>query len=258
MNWIPDNAEEPALTRDAFLKGRLLLDQPARGHRAGTDAMLLIAAAGTGERLVDLGAGPGPIGLGALALGRFRFATLVEVDPVIARIARGNSALNGLAGRVVVAEADVAARPAVLARAGLEAGLADVVMMNPPYNEPGRHRPSPLAARVQAHAMTADDADLWVKAAARYLTGSGRLVMIHRPEALPWLLPLLAKRFGDIAILPVHPRADQLAGRVLLAGRLNSKAPARMRPALVLHTPEGGFTELARSIHDGEAQLSMW
>ena len=56
---------EPALTEDALLGGRVRLLQPPRGYRVAVDAVLLAAAvdAAAGERVLDLGAGVGAVGL---------------------------------------------------------------------------------------------------------------------------------------------------------------------------------------------------
>ncbi len=107
---------EPAA--DLFFGGKLRLAQPDRGHRAGTDAALLVAAAGEAERVVDLGSGVGAVGLGLLALGRAGRAVLVEREAEVAALARANIALNGLAERAVVVEADVTGRAAALRRGG--------------------------------------------------------------------------------------------------------------------------------------------
>ena len=58
-------AAADGLTEDAWLGGALTLVQPKRGHRVGTDAALLVAAAGdVGQgRIVDVGAGVGAVGL---------------------------------------------------------------------------------------------------------------------------------------------------------------------------------------------------
>ncbi len=50
---------EIAISEDKLLGGKLTLFQPERGHRAGTDAMLLIAAARPFAKgnIVDIGAG---------------------------------------------------------------------------------------------------------------------------------------------------------------------------------------------------------
>jgi tRNA1(Val) A37 N6-methylase TrmN6 len=243
---------------DVFLDGRLRLFQPERGHKAGTDAILLIAAAGQGDCVVDLGSGGGVVGLGLLALGRARRVLLVERDAEAASFARRNVALNGFDAEAAIVEADIAASAAALAAAGLAPGVADLVVSNPPYNEPGRHRTSPDPARAAAHAMIPDAMARWLKAATRALGGDGRIAMIHRPAALPWLLPMVADRFGAVSVLPVHPRASEPASRVLVGGRLNTKAPARVLPALVLHEADGAFTSEVSALQRGEAALSLW
>lgn len=242
---------------DVFFGGSLRLTQPRTGHRSGTDAVLLAGAAPDAQCVVDLGSGAGAVGLGLLALGRAQRALLVERDPANAAFARANIALNGFAEKAAVIEADITARAAVLHAAGLEKGMADLVVCNPPFNEPGRHRTSPDAARAAAHEMSPDGMPLWLKAAARALSGNGRLVMIHRPEALPWLLPMIAARFGNLAVLPVQAREGEAASRVLIGGRLNSKAPARLLPALVFHGADGRFTGRAMAIQAGQGRLDL-
>ena len=56
---------ETELTEDALLGGRVRLLQPRRGYRVAVDAVLLAAAidAAAGERVLDLGAGVGAVGL---------------------------------------------------------------------------------------------------------------------------------------------------------------------------------------------------
>lgn len=243
---------------DAFFGGRLRLAQLRHGHRAGTDAVLLLAAAGRAGCVADLGSGVGPVGLGLLALGRAKQALLVERDAESAAFARVNLTINGLEGRATVVEADITGKAAVLAAAGLGPASADLVVCNPPFNMPGQHRASPDPARASAHAMTPDEMDMWLKAAARVLTGDGRLALIHRPESLPWLLPMILRRFGGPSILPVHPTGTEPASRVLIGARLNSKAPARMMPALVLHDVGGAFTSEASALHAGERELALW
>ena len=68
---------------DRFLGGRLSLRQPASGHRAGTDAVLLAACLSSSARgrAVDVGAGVGAAGLAVLSRNREIDMTCVEIDP---------------------------------------------------------------------------------------------------------------------------------------------------------------------------------
>ncbi|MER2607122.1 MAG: SAM-dependent methyltransferase, partial [Siculibacillus sp.] len=75
-------------TLDRFLDGRLLLEQPVKGHhRAGLDAMLLAACVPeTAEGVVvDLGAGIGTAGLAVAVRApgvRVRLAGTTPIDCV--------------------------------------------------------------------------------------------------------------------------------------------------------------------------------
>ena len=71
------------LTEDRWLGGRLVLVQPRRGHRVGTDAALLVAAAGDARqgRIVDVGAGVGAVGLALAQRNPLASVDLVELDP---------------------------------------------------------------------------------------------------------------------------------------------------------------------------------
>lgn len=243
---------------DRLLGGRLALFQPAEGHRAGTDAVLLGAAAaiGEGETFIDVGAGVGTAGL-ILAL-RCRTATglLLEADATTAEFARRNIAVNGLADRVDVVEADLFARGADRPEA-LRPERADLVLTNPPFFAAGQVRASPDPARAAAHVMGRQGHGDWLAAAAALLAPGGRLVMIHRPDALPALLAACEGRIGGVTVRAVQPREGADAVRILLVGVKGSRAPLRLAPPLVLHRPDGAFTAGAEAIHRGETLVAM-
>lgn len=244
-------------TVDGFLDGRLAVEQPRTGaHRAGLDAVLLAAAvpeAMTG-RVVDLGAGVGVAGLCVAARCPGVSLDLVEIDPSAAALARSNAVRNAavVGSRIAVTEADVTA----WATAGLARNGAAAVIMNPPYHPADRTRPSPSTARSGAHRIEAEALDGWMRAAAGLLHPQGRLVVIFRADETPRLLALAGKRFGGLALLPIHPRAGGAASRVLLAGRPQSRAPFRLLPGLVLHEADGRYTSAADAILRG-ARLAV-
>ena len=245
----------PEARIDAFLDGRLLLRQPARGHRAGTDAVLLAArlAARSGQ-LIDAGAGVGAAGLVLAQRAPELIVTLVEIDPETAALARENIELNDLGGRVAVVEADFLSAARRRA-AGLPEGKADFVLTNPPWLSPRRSRASPDPGRSLAHVRGPEGLDGWMRAVAALLAPGGRVATILPAEDLTDLLAACAGRFGDLAIRPVHPRAGEAAIRLLAEGRKGSRAAPRLMPGLVLHEADGSFTPLAAAIHRGEATL---
>jgi tRNA1(Val) A37 N6-methylase TrmN6 len=246
----------PEITDNSLLDGRLRLRQLRRGHRFGTDAVLLAALAARQEfeRAVDLGAGVGAAGL-ALALYRPQgIIVLVEIEPLLARLAEENAALNGFAAQVAVVAGDVESAGTGGAGPELVAGSADLVLMNPPFHSASSHRRSEEPLRAQAHAADDGLLERWIAAAARLLRSRGRLVLIHRADGLRDVLKNLAPRFGGVAVRPVHPRADAPATRILVEAIRGGKAPLQLLPGLVLHEADGRFTQHAEALHRGDPQ----
>ena len=243
-----------ATTDDAVLGGRLKLLQPVDGHRAGHDAILLAAAAPAAKHAIDLGAGIGTAGLALLARGVAERVTLVEIDPKLAELARANAIRNGYAGRAEIVVADIRkiARgkgPAALAAA------AGLVIANPPFNDPGRRNVSPDAGRRRAHAAADSELDPWFAAADGALAAGGRLVLIHRPEAIEPILALLAGRFGATELIPIFPRAAAAAIRVIVRAIKGRRTPPSLRPGLVLNDADGRPTAAAEAILRDAAPL---
>jgi tRNA1(Val) A37 N6-methylase TrmN6 len=254
-------ATADGLTEDRWLGGRLLLVQPKRGHRVGTDAALLVAAAGDAlqGQIVDVGAGVGAVGLALAQRNPHASVDLVEIDPDLARLAERNAARNGLEARTRVLRLDV-----LSAKERREAALsesASCVVTNPPFFDAHAVRASPDQAKARAHVLAGADGGAtladWIQASLAMLAPGGRFVMIHRPEALSMILSAIEGRLGALAILPVHPTAGASAHRLLVSGVKGSKAPLRVAPALVLHGADGRLAAEADAIHRGE-RLIGW
>lgn len=245
------------LTEDAVLGGRLRLRQPLRGHRVGHDAILLAAAttARPGQHAVDLGAGIGAAGLALAARVPELSVSLVEIEPALAALGEENARLNGLPVRAIAL--DVGAPPRAFADAGLPPECAACVLMNPPFNDPARHRSSPDRQRRRAHAAEAESLAVWLKTANRLLAPNGVLTMIWRADRLAELLPALAQNFGDVGVLPVHPQPAAPAIRVILRARKGNRAPLTIYPGLILNDDAGRPTEVAQAVLREAAPLPL-
>src|SRR5260370_2025205 len=221
-------------TEDAFLGGQLHLRQPKSGHRAGHDAILLAAAtpAGPGDRVVDFGAGVGAAGLAVARRVSGIELVLVEIAAALAGLARGNAASNVIAADVIVL--DVTSGADAFAAARLPPDSVDVVLMNPPFNDPARHRASPDKAREIAHVSTTAALEKWVHAARRILKSGGALTLIWRADGLVEVLSTLGRGFGSLELLPVHGEATTPAIRVLIRAIKAGKAPLQMHAPLLL------------------------
>ena len=250
---------DPALdlTEDAFLGGQLRLRQLKSGHRAGHDAVLLAATtpAHPGDRVADLGAG---VGVAGLAVGR-RVAgidlVLVEIDPTLAGLARSNAAANDIAAEVIVL--DVEAGAAAFVACGLAPDSINVVLMNPPFNDPARHRRSPDGARGMAHVATETTLANWIHAARRILKSSGVLTLIWRADGISEVLSALDHGFGSLEILPVHGDVRAPANRILVRAIKGGRAPTQLHPALMLNDESGLPNKRVQEILAGKGILPL-
>jgi len=237
-----------ALTRDAFLGGRLNLWQPRTGYRAATDPVFLAAfvPARPGESVLDLGCGAGTAGL---CLAR-RVGGLdrhgLEIQPDYAALARRNAAENDLA--MTVHEGDLRRPPAAL-----RARVFDQVLLNPPYH-PATGAPATDAGRDRARREGEAGLADWIAAALRRLRPGGTVCVIHRAARLGGILAALEGPAGAIEVLPLAPRPGRPAGRILLRARKGNRAPLRLYPPLTIHAgsthvrDESDYTAIASNV----------
>lgn len=236
-------------TEDAALGGRLRLRQPKRGHRFGHDAILLAAAteARAGERAVDLGAGVGAAALALAARVPGLGVTLIEIDAALCALAGENAARNHMADRVRALALDAEDRGA-LAAAGLRADSIDRVLMNPPFNDPQRQNVSPDPRRRLAHVATSGLLARWVETAAWLLKPQGMLTLIWRADALADVMAALKPHFAGIAVLPVYPRLDASAIRVIVRAVKAGQGGTVVFPGLVLNDDSGRPSAAAEAV----------
>jgi len=253
----PAETQLADVTEDLFLGGQLRLRQPKRGHRAGHDAMLLAAATAvkSGQRVVEFGAGVGAAGLAVAHRVADIDLTLVEIDSTLASLAQANSIANNINARVLVF--DVTANAEAFSAVGLGPDSADVVLMNPPFHDAARHRASPDVARQVAHIALEDTLETWIHAARRVLKSAGVLTLIWRADGLAEVLTALARGFGGVSVLPVHPVPGSAAIRVLVSAIKGGRAPLTLHPALVLQDANGASSAEAEAILEGKATLAL-
>ena len=244
-----------ATTRDAFLGGKVYVHQPKKGcHRAGLDAVYLAAAlpADTTGHVVDLGSGVGTAGFCAAARLDGVSVTLTDIDPLALELAqRGleDAANSAFAARIRTLDADVTAKGSLRHAAGLTPGMADHAIMNPPYYEAEKFRASPATARAGAHMLDERGLEPWAKTATDIIKEGGSLTVIFRADGIAELLNVLQGRFGAIDVIPLRPRPDAPATRVLIRAIRASKSPLQLLPGFVLHEAGGSdFTPQSKAV----------
>jgi len=241
------------LTENGFLDNQLTLQQPAKGFRAGSDAVLAAAAvpAKSGERVLDAGAGAGAI---ALCLA-WRVAGLavegLEIQPELAELARRNAKANGLAGRVAFHVGDLGSPPKELT--GL---LFDHVVSNPPYYRADRAQASPDGLKAQSHMEGELTLGRWIDQCLALLRPGGTLTLIHRIERLGDILEVAADR-GAVILFPLWPRLGAPARQVIVRITKGGAPACHLDAGLVLHEADGAFTPAADDILRGRSALAL-
>lgn len=243
-------SEAGATTSGGLLDGCVEFEQPARGYRAAIDPVLLAASVQlTRGDVLELGAGAGAATLCLAHRQPDLRIVALEIDPDMAALARRNVASNRMAERVEIVVADIGRLPPALL------GRFDAVFCNPPFDAAARASPSPHPDKRRA--TTEDGAALrdWIDAASRALKPRGALQMIHRADRLAELLAALAPRYGDIETIPLWPRANEPAKRVILRARRDARGPSILQAGLVLHDRTGAFTPAAEFVLRAGAAL---
>jgi len=248
---------EPAETIDAFHRGAFHIVQPkGRGHRAGMDAMLLASLVNDirAIRVADLGAGAGAAGLAVASRLEHAEVTLFERSPDMVAFAQKGLALaenSRFAGRVSVVSADVTLTGHSRNAAGLIDNTFHHVIMNPPFND-GSDRLTPDPLKAEAHAMTKDLLETWLRTASAILMSGGQLSLIARPESVGDIIAACGRRFGGLEITAIHPRLGEAAVRILVTAIKGSRARLTLRFPLVMHE-EGGhnFTPFVDDLNNG-------
>ena len=238
------------VTEDGLLGGRVRIRQPARGYRVNVDTLLLAAAVEVrdGTRLMEAGCGVGAA-LIAVAVRNENISLLgVERETNIAQVARENVALNAMTPRIEIATGDALDKHA-------NYGVFDGVFLNPPFDSEHEGR-APAAARRHAHVSDVS-IDQWIAALADRLKGGAALTLIHRAETLSEILAALEGRLGGPEIIPIRPRAEAPAKRVIVRARKGSRAPLKLLKGLDLHDPSGAkYAPETDAILRGEAVLT--
>lgn len=241
---------------DGFLGGKLRLKQPRDGFRSGHDAVLLAAAANPpmGGHIAELGCGAGVASLCFVARRQDAQITGLDIDDKMIGLAGQNATANGLEAQTHFRTGDVAGPFADL---HVVANSFDEVIANPPYYETGTVPPIDDDGKARAHIAAHGTLDNWVKCAAALTRAKGYVTFIHRADALTGLLAVMSKRLGDLHILPVLPKPNRPATRVLVRGRRDARAPVTLLPPLVLQDGDGAPSQAAEAVLRHGAALAF-
>lgn len=213
-------------TTDKFLDGRVIIQQPINGYRAATDPVFLAASVdlSLGRKVLDVGCG---VGVASLCLAaRLPDAEIsgLEVQDNYATLASQNATQNNAS--LTVYHGDLADPPNAL-----KDQVFDQVITNPPFHR-NKSRSADVGKALADHETL--NLSKWIALSLRRVRPHGYFTIIHMAEVLPEILQAL-DNCGDIRVLPLAPRRQQDANRVLVRARKLSKTPATILPPFVVH-----------------------
>lgn len=190
------------------------------------------------DRVYDLGTGTGVLAF-LLAVRGVRDVVAIEKNPVMADIAQRNVIGNRCEERIVVKEADYRD-----AKTLFPEGDADLVIVNPPYGEPGRGALSvQQGVRAAKQEVTATREDV-LNAAVHLLRFGGRLALVQRAErAAEWIAAMENKNLRIKRLRWVHSHWGEPAKAVLIEARWQGQAGVQVLPPLIVHREDGGYSD---------------
>lgn len=239
------------LTNDAFLDGRVHVLQPAEGFRSGLDAVILAAAVPARERqlVCDLGAGAGAASLCLAQRVSGLLMTTVEIDPALVKLTEENFRQNQMQATLDAIEADILERPRRIARQYFHH-----VFSNPPFYDAAKGTIAPSGRKAMAKSIDTDSLEIWLRFARAIVRPKGTVTIILPPAQIATALQTLTRSGLGATITPLWPRLSEPAKRLILCVQVNSNAPLKMNPGMVLLDEGGRPTRAAEEIlREGKA-----
>ena len=226
---MEENCLRPGESLEELFEGGLKIIQNKNYYRFTSDSVLLtrFVRAKRGERVADLCAGSGIVGLHfyALAPEAVSSVTLFEMQPELSEMSARSVALNGLENFTAVCS-----RVQDIGREYNEA--FSLVLCNPPY-ERGGFENADYKKAVCRKEITVTLADI-VDAARRALKFGGRLALVNRADRLAEVLYAMKSRGIEPKRLQFVCGREGAKPYLLLAeGTKGAKEGMEILPALV-------------------------
>ena len=194
-------------------------------------------------RVLDLGTGTGVIPL--LIVDEVSKIHAIELNPIMASIARRNVEINSLDEKIEIVEGDYRS-----IKKFFRAESFDLVTVNPPYRALGSGEVNRARGVANArHEFTATLEDV-ITAARFALKYHGVLCMIHIPERLCEIVDALHRHQFEMKRLRlIQPKAAREPNLMLIEAMVGAHSGLKILPPLIVHNDDGSYTEEIKKIY---------
>jgi tRNA1(Val) A37 N6-methylase TrmN6 len=249
----PAANENPELTQDKLLGGKVVIFQPKKGYRVAVDSCLLAAAipAHAGDKILDLGVGTGAVSLCIRA--RVPKCQIVGIDKNTGylELAQKSVEKNDWEQSIDLHFGDVCHPPRIL-----ELHSFDYVVANPPYFDADAYFKSPNIGKTEAHASHGSNLADWVACAKRFLKPDGQFFIIYPSDKEQSLCDALKAEFNHIALFRVYSSSETTPIRLIMAAKTVQTGQNTVLEAGKLHIRDekGAYTPTGRGVlWDGDS-----
>lgn len=244
MVEVPDDSQ--LMTVDTLFDGEVYCRQFKNGYRFSVDAVLAahFHTPSKGERVLDLGAGSGVIGLIMMYRWRERIATLksLEVQPELCDVANHNYVINGFDDKCRCHQGDVTEILQIFKPESFS-----LVVSNPPFYRPETGRQSlDTQSKIARHQITAGIRG-FAKGAAAVLKNGGSAVFVYPAEQFAELAAALADvrlEIKDLQFVYSYPKV-QINAKLLLVRCVKNggRGVSVKEPLYIYQEKNGAYSE---------------
>jgi tRNA1(Val) A37 N6-methylase TrmN6 len=231
------------LTEDSIFNGRIKLFQPKIGYRAALDPIILASfiSPGPHQKILDVGCGVGTISLILKMRESTAEITALDMDKRMCQICEQNAAANGFSVEVLNVRIED--------RAILKERLFDHVVTNPPFFEEKSSKVSESKKFANFETISLVE---WIALCINKLKNNGIFSIIHRASRLEEILSALKSRAGAVKIIPIFPKSDRNANRIVVQAKKSSKSETMILPGVIVHRDDGSYSDDLRRILSGD------